>query len=62
MNDRRRTIALVDDDPRVLESLGELFESRGYAVRAYPSAKALIDFLATPEAKKVYKAKGMEPG
>lgn len=43
MNDRRRTIALVDDDPRVLESLRELFESRGYAVRAYPSAKALID-------------------
>jgi FixJ family two-component response regulator len=43
VNDRRRTMALVDDDPRVLESLGELFESRGYLVRAYPSAKALID-------------------
>jgi FixJ family two-component response regulator len=43
VNDRRRTIALVDDDPRVLESLGEFFESSGYVVRAYPSAKALID-------------------
>src|SRR5262245_59153101 len=43
MNDCRHTIALVDDDPRVLESLGELFESSGYAVRAYPSARALID-------------------
>ena len=43
MNDRRRTIALVDDDPRVLESLEELFESSGYVVRAYPSAKALIN-------------------
>ena len=43
MNERRRTIALVDDDPRVLESLGELFESRGYVVRAYASARALID-------------------
>ena len=43
MNDHGRTIALVDDDPRVLESLGELFESRGYVVRAYPSGKALID-------------------
>jgi FixJ family two-component response regulator len=43
VNDRIRTIALVDDDPRVLESLGELFESSGYVVRAYPSAKALID-------------------
>jgi FixJ family two-component response regulator len=43
VNDPRRTIALVDDDPRVLESLEELFESSGYVVRAYPSAKALID-------------------
>jgi FixJ family two-component response regulator len=43
MSNRRRTIALVDDDPRVLESLGELFESRGYLVRAYPSARELID-------------------
>jgi len=43
VNDHRRTIALVDDDPRILESLGELFESSGYLVRAYPSAKAVID-------------------
>jgi FixJ family two-component response regulator len=43
VNDRRRNIALVDDDPRILESLGELFEASGYAVRAYPSAKAVID-------------------
>ena len=43
MNERKRTIALVDDDPRVLESLGELFESSGYVVRAYPSARGLID-------------------
>ena len=42
MIDRRCTIALVDDDPRVLESLGEFFESSGYVVRAYPSAKAVI--------------------
>jgi len=43
VNERKRTIALVDDDPRVLESLGELFESSGYVVRAYPSARGLID-------------------
>jgi FixJ family two-component response regulator len=43
VNDRRRTIALVDDDPRILESLGELFESSGYVARTYPSAKAVID-------------------
>lgn len=36
-------IAVVDDDPRVLESLENLFESAGYAVRTFPSARALID-------------------
>jgi FixJ family two-component response regulator len=35
-------IAVVDDDPRVLESLENLFESAGYAVRMFSSAKALI--------------------
>ena len=43
MSERKHTIAVVDDDPRVLESLGELFESSGYVVRAYPSARGLID-------------------
>ena len=36
-------IAVVDDDPRVLESLGEFLESAGYPVRTFSSAKALID-------------------
>ena len=43
MSERKRVIAVVDDDPRVLESLGELFESSGYVVSAYPSAQTLID-------------------
>lgn len=43
MNERKRTIAVVDDDPRLLESLEELFESAGYAARTFPSARALID-------------------
>jgi FixJ family two-component response regulator len=43
MSERKRMIAVVDDDPRVLESLEELFESAGYAVRTFSSAKALID-------------------
>jgi FixJ family two-component response regulator len=43
VNKLKSTIALVDDDPRVLESLGELFESAGYAVRTHSSAKALFD-------------------
>jgi FixJ family two-component response regulator len=38
-----RTIAVVDDDPRVLESLENLFESAGYLVRTFSSAKALLD-------------------
>ena len=38
-----KRIAVVDDDPRVLESLENLFESSGYSVRTFASAKALID-------------------
>ncbi|MBY3537566.1 response regulator [Rhizobium laguerreae] len=37
------TIAVVDDDSRILESLGELLESRGYIVRLYGSAQSLLD-------------------
>ena len=36
-------IAVVDDDPRVLESLENLFESAGYGVRKFSSATSLID-------------------
>lgn len=43
MSERNNMIAVVDDDPRVLESLENLFESAGYAVRMFSSAKALID-------------------
>lgn len=43
MNERKRTIAVVDDDPRLLESLEDLFESAGYAARTFSSAGALID-------------------
>ena len=43
MNKTKSTIAVVDDDPRVLESLENLFESAGYGVRKFSSAKALID-------------------
>ena len=43
MSERKRMIAVVDDDPRVLESLENLFESAGHAVRTFSSAKVLID-------------------
>ncbi|HET9716501.1 MAG TPA: response regulator [Pseudolabrys sp.] len=36
-------MAVVDDDTRLLESLENLFESAGYNVRTYVSAKALLD-------------------
>ena len=43
MNKGKRTIAVIDDDPRVLESLENLLESAGYSVRRFSSARALID-------------------
>jgi FixJ family two-component response regulator len=41
--DRRGIIAVVDDDPRVLESLEDLLESAGHTVVAFSSARALLD-------------------
>jgi len=43
MSKIKSTIAVVDDDPRVLESLENLFESAGYGVCKFSSAKSLID-------------------
>ncbi len=36
------TIAVVDDDSRLLESLGELLESAGYLVRSFRSAQLFL--------------------
>jgi FixJ family two-component response regulator len=38
----KRIIAVVDDDARLLESLENLFESAGHAVRTFGSADALL--------------------
>lgn len=38
----RPVVAIVDDDPRMLESLEDLLESSGYAARTYASAPALL--------------------
>jgi FixJ family two-component response regulator len=35
-------VAIVDDDPRLLESLGELLESGGYVTCSFSSASALL--------------------
>jgi FixJ family two-component response regulator len=43
MNDGgHHRIAVVDDDPRILESLQDMLESAGYAVQVYPTAAALL--------------------
>lgn len=43
MSDRARAVvAVVDDDPRILESLEELLESAGYEPRLYSSASSLL--------------------
>ena len=43
MSDRARTVvAVVDDDPRILESLEDLLESAGYEPRLHSSASSLL--------------------
>lgn len=42
MNAQKAVIAVVDDDPRLIESLEELLESAGYAARCFPSAGSLL--------------------
>ena len=42
MSKRRPVVAIVDDDPRLLESLEELLESAGYVARSFSSAGALL--------------------
>jgi FixJ family two-component response regulator len=37
------TIAVVDDDPRLLESLENLLESAGYHVQLFHSAQTMLD-------------------
>jgi FixJ family two-component response regulator len=37
----RFVVAVVDDDPRALESLADLLEAAGYRVRLYPSATSV---------------------
>ncbi|MER9328582.1 response regulator [Mesorhizobium sp. M0488] len=42
MSKRRPVVAVVDDDPRLLESLEDLLESAGYMARSFSSAGSLV--------------------
>ena len=42
MTKGRPVVAVVDDDPRLLESLEDLLESAGYAARSFSSAGSLL--------------------
>lgn len=42
MSSRRNTVAIVDDDARLLESLADLLESAGYEARTFSSAGTLL--------------------
>ena len=42
MPKRKPVIAVIDDDPRVIESLEDLLESAGYAVRCFSSAESFL--------------------
>lgn len=42
MTKGRPVVAVVDDDPRLLESLENLLESSGYATRIFSSAGSLL--------------------
>jgi len=43
VNVSKAVVAVVDDDPRMLESLQDLLESSGYIARTYASAAALLE-------------------
>lgn len=42
MSKPKPVVAIVDDDPRMLESLQDLFESAGYVARSFSSAGTLL--------------------
>lgn len=49
MANPKSVVAIVDDDPRLLESLEELLESAGHAVRAFSSGPTLLNSNALPD-------------
>ena len=60
IEERPHVIAVVDDDHRVLESLGELLESAGYSVRLFDSAEAFLQADAIDTVDAVVAHNGTE--
>jgi FixJ family two-component response regulator len=44
MSAAKVVIAVLDDDPRVIESLEDLLESAGYQAHCFSSARPLLDY------------------
>ncbi|TRC93126.1 response regulator [Mesorhizobium sp. WSM4303] len=42
MSKPKPVVAIVDDDPRLLESVEDLLESAGYVARSFSSAESLL--------------------
>jgi FixJ family two-component response regulator len=42
MSEPKPVVAIVDDDPRLLESVEDLLESAGYVARTFSSAESLL--------------------
>ena len=42
MSNQSPVVAIVDDDPRLLESLQDLLESAGYVARSFSSVESLL--------------------
>jgi FixJ family two-component response regulator len=49
MSKSKSVVAIVDDDPRVLESLEDLLESAGHIARTFSSAQTLLNSNALSE-------------
>jgi FixJ family two-component response regulator len=47
---KHRTIAVVDDDPSMLQGLGRLLSAHGFRVQTFASAESLLDDIANCEA------------
>lgn len=46
-----RTIAVVDDNPSMLQSLGRLLSAHGFRVRTFPSAELFLDGIENNDAE-----------